>query len=81
MEYKKDDLITLVIEDMGVDGEGIGKIDGFTFFVKDAIVGDQVEAKVIKVKKGYAYARLMNLIEASPHQTEPGCPYHRQCGG
>ncbi|MBQ2257539.1 MAG: class I SAM-dependent RNA methyltransferase, partial [Lachnospiraceae bacterium] len=81
MEYKKDDLITLVIEDVGVDGEGIGKIDGFTFFVKDAIVGDQVEAKVIKVKKGYAYARLMNLIEASPHRTEPGCPYHRQCGG
>lgn len=81
MEYKKDDLITLVIEDMGVDGEGIGKIDGFTFFVKDAIVGDQVEAKVIKVKKGYAYARLMNMIEASTHRTEPGCPYHRQCGG
>ena len=81
MEYKKDDLITLVIEDMGVDGEGIGKIDGFTFFVKDAVVGDQVEAKVIKVKKGYAYARLINIIEASPHRTEPGCLYHRQCGG
>lgn len=81
MEYKKDDLVTLVIEDMGIDGEGIGKIDGFTFFVKDAVVGDKVEAKVIKVKKGYAYARLMNIIEASPHRTEPICPYHRQCGG
>ena len=81
MEYKKDDLITLVIEDMGVDGEGIGKIDGFTFFVKDAVVGDKVEAKVVKIKKGYAYARLMNIFEASPHRTEPQCPYHRQCGG
>lgn len=81
MEYKKDDLITLVIEDMGVDGEGIGKMDGFPFFVKDAVVGDKVEAKVVKVKKGYAYARLMNIVEASPHRTEPGCPYHRQCGG
>lgn len=81
MDYKKDDLITLVIEDIGVDGEGIGKIDGFTFFVKDAVVGDKVEAKVVKVKKGYAYARLMNIIEASSHRTEPACPYHRQCGG
>jgi 23S rRNA (uracil1939-C5)-methyltransferase len=81
MEYKKDDLITLVIEDMGTDGEGIGKIDGFTFFVKDAVIGDTVEAKVMKVKKGYAYARLINIIEPSKHRTEPQCQYHRQCGG
>jgi len=52
VEYKKDDLITLVIGDMGIDGEGIGKIDGFTFFVKDAVIGDEIEAKVLKVKKG-----------------------------
>ena len=62
MEYKKNDVITLTIEDMGTDGEGIGKIEGFTFFVKDAVIGDQVEAKVMKVKKGYAYARLTRII-------------------
>ncbi|MDE7478431.1 MAG: 23S rRNA (uracil(1939)-C(5))-methyltransferase RlmD [Lachnospiraceae bacterium] len=66
---------------MGIDGEGIGKIDGFTFFVKDAVIGDEVEAKVMKVKKGYAYARLMKIIIPSPNRTEPKCPYHRQCGG
>ena len=71
----------LCIDDMGVDGEGIGKIDGFPFFVKDAVVGDRVEAKVVKVKRGYAYARLMRVIEPSPNRTEPKCPYHRQCGG
>jgi 23S rRNA (uracil1939-C5)-methyltransferase len=81
MEYKKNDLITLVIEDMGTDGEGIGKIDGFTFFVKDALIGDKVEAVVMKVKKGYAYARLVNIITPSPKRTEPKCSYHRQCGG
>ena len=81
MEYRKDDIVTLVIEDMGTEGEGIGKIDGFTFFVKDAVIGDKIEAKVMKVKKGYAYARLVNLTEPSPHRTEPKCPYHRQCGG
>ena len=59
MKYQKDDIITVVISDMGTDGEGIGKIDGFTFFVKDAVIGDEVEAKIMKVKKGYAYARLL----------------------
>ncbi len=81
MKYQKDDIITIVISDMGTDGEGIGKVDGFTFFVKDAVIGDEVEAKIMKVKKGYAYARLLKLITASPHRTEPRCPYHRQCGG
>jgi 23S rRNA (uracil1939-C5)-methyltransferase len=81
MEYNKDDLITLVIDDMGNDGEGIGKVDGFTFFVKDALIGDSVEAKVMKVKKGYAYARLVNIIKPSPNRTEPKCQYNRRCGG
>lgn len=81
MGYKKDDIVTLQIEDMGVDGEGIGKIDGFTFFVKDAVVGDTAEAKVMKVKKGYAYARLIKIVTPSPSRVEPKCPYHRQCGG
>lgn len=81
MEYKKEDLITLVIEDMGIDGEGIGKIDGFTFFVKDAVIGDTVEAKVMKVKKGYAYARLVRIVRPSTKRVEPRCPYHKQCGG
>ena len=51
MEFQKDDIVTLKIDDMGMDGEGIGKSEGFTFFVKDAVIGDQVEAKVMKVKK------------------------------
>lgn len=81
MEYKKEDLITLTIEDMGIDGEGIGKIDGFTFFVKDAVIGDKIEAKVMKVKKGYAYAKLITIITPSIERIEPKCQYHKQCGG
>jgi len=81
LEYRKDDRITLSIDDMGIDGEGIGKIDSFPFFVKDAVIGDKVEAKVMKVKKGYAYARLVKVITPSPHRIKPRCPYHRQCGG
>ncbi len=81
LEYRKDDIVTVEIEDMGIDGGGIGKVEGFTFFVKDAVIGDRVQVKVMKVKKGYAYARLMEIIEPSPDRREPRCMYHRQCGG
>ena len=80
MEYKKNDRVTLTIEDMGSDGEGIGKVDGFTLFIKDAVIGDQVEAKIIKSKKHYAYARLEKVLQPSPFRVEPKCAYHRQCG-
>ena len=48
MSFKKDDKVTFVIEDIGTGGEGIGKVDGYTLFVKDAIIGDKIEAKIIK---------------------------------
>ena len=80
-EFKKDDCVTLHIEDIGTGGEGIGKADGFTFFVKDAIVGDVIEAKVMKLKKNYGYARLMKVLTPSKDRVEPKCPVARQCGG
>ncbi len=81
MEYKKNDMLTVTIEDMGHDGEGIGKIDGYTVFVKDALIGDTVSAKIIKAKKNYGYARLMEILKPSADRVEPLCPYARQCGG
>lgn len=81
MEYKKNDYVTVKIEDVGADGEGIGKVEGFTLFIKDAVIGDTVEAKIIKNKKSYAYARLEKVIEPSPFRVQPKCVYHRQCGG
>ena len=56
--YRKNDMVTVTIEDVGMDGEGIGKADGYTLFIKDAVIGDLVEAKIMKAKKNYAYARL-----------------------
>ena len=81
MEYRKNDLITLKIEDCGVDGEGIGKADGFTVFVKDAVIGDVVTVKIMKAKKNYGYGRLMEILEPSPYRVEPECKVARQCGG
>lgn len=52
--YKKNDLVTVTIEDIGTGGEGIGKVNGFTLFVKDAVVGDVVEARITLAKKQYA---------------------------
>ena len=49
MNYQKNQLVTIKIEDIGADGEGIGKIDGFPLFVKDAVPGDLVEVKIVKL--------------------------------
>lgn len=81
MEYQKNDVLQVIIEDIGNGGEGIGKVDGFTLFVKDAVIGDTVEARITKAKKSYAYARLEKVIVPSPFRVEPRCPLHRQCGG
>ena len=81
MEYRKNDIVTLEIVDCGTDGEGIGKADGFTVFVKDAVIGDTIMAKIMKAKKNYGYGRLMEILKPSPYRVEPVCLSARQCGG
>lgn len=78
---KKNEKIILTIEDIGVNGEGIGKAFGYTLFVKNAIIGDTVEAVVTKAKKNYGYAKMLNILEASPYRVPAQCPVARQCGG
>lgn len=78
---QKNDIAIVTIEDIGVDGEGIGKVEGYTLFIKDAVIGDVVEAKVMKAKKNYGYARLMKIITPSEDRVEPKCPFARKCGG
>lgn len=81
MDLKKNDICVVQITDMNHDGEGIGKLDGCPLFIKDAIVGDTVRVKIMKMKKTYGYARLEEIIEASPYRVEPKCLVARQCGG
>ena len=78
---QKNDLFELTITDMGTDGEGIGHYDGMTFFVKDALIGDEIIARVTKLKKNYGYARVEEMKHPSTFRIEPGCPLHRRCGG
>ena len=79
--YKKNDIIQLVISDLAAEGEGIGKIDGFPFFVKGAVPGDEIEAGITKLKKNYGYARLIRIIKASPDRVQAPCPVFGRCGG
>lgn len=81
MEMKKNDRFVLKIEDMGENGEGIGRLDGYIWFVKDAVIGDVIEAGVTKMKKQYGFARLIRVIEPSEYRVQEKCPSARRCGG
>lgn len=81
MSLNKNDIVKLTITDIGTSGEGIGRVDGYTLFVKDTIIGDEVEVKVIKAKKNYGYGKLINIINPSKDRVTPVCPVARQCGG
>ncbi len=78
---QKNDLIMLEITDLTEEGQGVGKKDGLVFFVKDSVMGDWVEARILKVKKNYAYAKVEKLLEASPYRITPLCPVAGKCGG
>lgn len=80
-DWKKNDRFQVMIEDLSEAGEGIGKTDGFIWFIKDTVIGDQVEAKAMKVKKTYGFARLERIIKPSESRITPECPVARQCGG
>lgn len=78
---KKNDQLVVTIEDIGANGEGIGKYEGYTLFVRNTAVGDKVLVKVMKAGKTYGYARLMEIIEPSPFRVNPKCEKAGKCGG
>ena len=77
----KNDIVTVTIEDFTRDGEGIGRADGYTLFIKDAVIGDTVRARITRPKKTYAYARVEEILEPSPDRVKAACPEARRCGG
>ncbi len=81
MVISKNDEFIMEIDDIGSGGEGIGKYQGYTLFVKNALPGDKVWVKAMKCKKNYGYARLMEIVEASPYRVKPECEIADKCGG
>lgn len=79
--FAKNEEVTVDIIGLTHDGEGVGRADGFTLFIQGALPGERVRAKVMKTKKQYGYARLIELLETSPDRQEPPCDIFKECGG
>ena len=77
----KNEIYTMEITGIGTNGEGVGRIDGYTLFVDGAMTGDYIEVKIIKTKKNYGFGRLVSILEPSKDRVEPRCPIAKQCGG
>ena len=78
---KKNDIIEIEITDTGSEGEGIGRADGMAFFVAGTIPGDTVRAGVMKLKKTYGYARIIEILKPSSNRVKPRCKVAALCGG
>ena len=82
MDLKKNDIIDLKITSMTAQGSGVGKTeDGIVIFVPNSAVGDELEVRVLKTKKTYAYGRIESVRSPSPDRIEPDCPVFFKCGG
>lgn len=79
VEKNKDYIIN--IDDQGHEGQGIGKIEGFTVFVEGALPGETAEIKIVKVEKNFAYGKLLKIIKSSRFRVEPDCSVFKRCGG
>ena len=73
--------VELEITDMTDDGKGLGRLSGLAIFVAGAIPGDKVSARITRLKKRYAFAETITLLEPSAARVQPPCPYYKDCGG
>ena len=74
-------VVELEITDMTDDGKGLGRLSGLAIFVAGAVPGDRVSARITRLKKRYAFAETITLLEASAVRVQPPCPYYKDCGG
>jgi tRNA/tmRNA/rRNA uracil-C5-methylase (TrmA/RlmC/RlmD family) len=74
-------LADLKIEDIAFGGKGVGREQGKAVFVPYTIEGETVSAEILREKKQFAEAELVEVKELSPHRVTPECPYFARCGG
>ncbi len=77
----KNEIYNITITDLGTHGEGIGKIDGYTLFVKNTLPMEEVKVLVVKANKNYGYGKALEILKPSPYRIEPLCPAAGRCGG
>ncbi|MEX2104344.1 MAG: 23S rRNA (uracil(1939)-C(5))-methyltransferase RlmD [Bacilli bacterium] len=77
----KNQQVELDIHGLGHDGEGVGRVEGFTIFIPGALPGERVKAKVLNVKKQFGFGKLLEVLHTSEDRVEAPCPIYSQCGG
>ena len=81
MAVTKNQECTVTIEGYSGEGAGVARIDGFVVFVSGALRGEVCRILILKVLKSAAFAKVLEVLETSPHRITPDCPYFPRCGG
>ncbi len=79
VEKNKEYVVEMV--DNGFGGEGIAKIDNFTIFIPNAIKGEKVKIRIVKVLSSHAFGKIIEIMNASTHRVESDCTTYKRCGG
>ena len=75
------DILTVDITSVGMDGEGVARVDGFVLFVQGALIGESVKVQITQVKKSFCFAKVIKLLIASNDRVTPACKICFKCGG
>ena len=79
VEKNKDYIVDII--DKTHEGAGVAKIDGFPVFIEGAILGENIEIKIVKVLKSLAYGKIERIIKVSSDRKPPTCEVYKRCGG
>ncbi|NOZ60225.1 MAG: 23S rRNA (uracil(1939)-C(5))-methyltransferase RlmD [Calditrichaeota bacterium] len=80
-KFKRNEIVELTIESLALGGKGVAHVDGYTVFVRRVLPQQRVRAQIVRSKKSYAEARVVEIVERSPFEIEPRCRYFGVCGG
>ena len=78
---EKNKMYEIKIAALGSNGEGIGRIEGYTVFVEGALPSETCLVLIVKTRKHFGYGKLLEILSPSPDRREPCCPVAKQCGG
>ena len=81
LPVSKNDRLTVYIEDLTHDGNGVAKVDGYPLFIQGALPDETAEVHVLKTLKNYGFAKVVEIVTPSPDRIEAPCVYFKQCGG
>lgn len=81
LEFRKGSELEFLIEKLAFGGKGLGRVDGMVVFTDRTIPGQKVRARITRKKRHFAEARVVDLLQQSPHRVEPPCPHFGVCGG